>query len=214
MGPPPATDRAKRRQQACGVCIEPRNGQVAVAEAVHGAEGNTARRAQGERRADRRGRRPDHARKETVGTCEAPSRAPPGQRRGGRPRDDRRRPSGRGGVADRGVVPQMAAKATSRSEGRPRPSDIPGEARQDRTQGRSRLTSRLQRVKEAAMRSHRTRVGGGGTDTASDGYRRKSRMRESRTSGSVRGAAGDRRPYSTGQDEAVIESIASRNASL
>jgi RNA-directed DNA polymerase len=51
----------------------------------------------------------------------------------------------------------MSAKATSRAEGRPRPSVIPGEAKQDRTQGRSRLPSHLQRVKEAAERSHQTR---------------------------------------------------------
>ena len=63
----------------------------------------------------------------------------------------------RDGVADRGVVPVMAAKVTSRPEERPRPSDIPEDAKQTRTQDRTSLPSGLQRVKEAAARSRRTR---------------------------------------------------------
>lgn len=62
-----------------------------------------------------------------------------------------------GRVADRGVVPAKPAKATSRVEGRPRPSDNPQDAERSRTQDRVPLPSGLARVKEAAERSHQTR---------------------------------------------------------
>lgn len=60
-------------------------------------------------------------------------------------------------MADRGVVPLMAAKATSRPEGRPRPVGSSGETRQDRTQGRKSLPAGLARVNEAAKRSRQAR---------------------------------------------------------
>ena len=60
-------------------------------------------------------------------------------------------------VADRGVVLLMTAKATSRSEGRPRPERSPGETQQDRAQNRNSLPGRLAWVKEAAERSRQTR---------------------------------------------------------
>jgi RNA-directed DNA polymerase len=62
-----------------------------------------------------------------------------------------------GRVADRSVVLMMAAKETSCPEGRPRPLDIPEDAERNRTQGRIDLPSGLQRVEEAAARSHQTR---------------------------------------------------------
>lgn len=62
-----------------------------------------------------------------------------------------------GRVADRGVVLTMAAKATSCPEGRPRALDDAGGAERGRAQDRSTLPSGLQRVKEAAARSPRTR---------------------------------------------------------
>ncbi|MFQ5973863.1 MAG: group II intron reverse transcriptase/maturase [Alphaproteobacteria bacterium] len=51
----------------------------------------------------------------------------------------------------------MAAKATSRPEGRPRPVGISGEAAQVRTQGRGFLPANLARVNEAARRSRQAR---------------------------------------------------------
>ena len=63
----------------------------------------------------------------------------------------------RGRVADRSVVPAMAAKATSRPEGRLRRVGNPGEGAQGRTQGRTTLPANLARVNEAAKRSRQTR---------------------------------------------------------
>ena len=60
-------------------------------------------------------------------------------------------------VADRGVVPSMAAKATSRPEGRPRLMGNSGEQAWDRTQSRVVLSANLTRVNEAAKRSRQTR---------------------------------------------------------
>src|SRR5579864_8992768 len=60
------------------------------------------------------------------------------------------------GVADRGVVPLMAAKVTSTPEGRSRPEDDPREAR-DRTQSRASLPAGLERVQVAARQSRHTR---------------------------------------------------------
>jgi RNA-directed DNA polymerase len=60
-------------------------------------------------------------------------------------------------VADRGVVPLMAAKATSRPEGRPRLEGISGEEARDRTQSRTILPANLARVNEAAKRSRQAR---------------------------------------------------------
>ena len=60
-------------------------------------------------------------------------------------------------MADRGVVPVMAAKETSRPEGGPRPTGSLDEGTADRTQGRNKLPSRLVRVNEAAKRSRQTR---------------------------------------------------------
>lgn len=51
----------------------------------------------------------------------------------------------------------MAAKATSRPEGRPRAPGIPDETRRGRTQGRTRPLAGLLRVNEAAKRSRQTR---------------------------------------------------------
>lgn len=55
-----------------------------------------------------------------VGTWEVQPCSPGGSRRGCQPRGDRRLWSIHDWVADRGVVLSMTAKATSRSEGRPR----------------------------------------------------------------------------------------------
>ena len=60
--------RTKRRQQACRVCIGPRNRIVAVAEAASKVEGNTGTCAKGEQVLGRRGRRPHHARTKIMGT--------------------------------------------------------------------------------------------------------------------------------------------------
>src|SRR5258708_25413090 len=60
-------------------------------------------------------------------------------------------------VADRGVVPLMAAKATSRPEGRPRLMGNPGEQVQDRTQRRTLLPPNLTRANDAAKGSRQTR---------------------------------------------------------
>jgi len=60
-------------------------------------------------------------------------------------------------VADRGVVPLMAAKETSRPEGRPRLVGISSEEAEDRTPSRSILPARLARVNDAAKRSRQTR---------------------------------------------------------
>lgn len=60
-------------------------------------------------------------------------------------------------VADRGVVPLMAAKATSRPEGRPRLMGNFDEKVQDRTQRRTLLPPNLTRVNDAAKRSRQTR---------------------------------------------------------
>jgi RNA-directed DNA polymerase len=62
-----------------------------------------------------------------------------------------------GRVADRGVVLMMAAKATSRPEGRPRPLGTPGENGQVQTQSWNPLQSHLARVNDAAVRSRQTR---------------------------------------------------------
>jgi hypothetical protein len=62
-----------------------------------------------------------------------------------------------GKVADRGVVLSMAAKATSRPEGRPRLMGNSGEQARDRTQSRITLSANLTRVNEAAKRSRQTR---------------------------------------------------------
>jgi RNA-directed DNA polymerase len=51
----------------------------------------------------------------------------------------------------------MAAKATSRPEGRPRPEDDPDERARDRTQDRGSLPANLARVNVAARRSRQTR---------------------------------------------------------
>jgi RNA-directed DNA polymerase len=58
---------------------------------------------------------------------------------------------------DRGVVLSMAAKATSRPEGRPRLMGNSGEQARDRTQSRVILSANLTRVNEAAKRSRQTR---------------------------------------------------------
>ena len=92
-----------------------------------------------------------------------------------------------GRVADRGVVLSMAAKATSRPKGRPRALETPVETAWDWTQSQIFPPAALDRVKEAAV------------SRPDPDIQRKSRMRESRTSGSVRGASGDRRPYSTAE---------------
>ena len=63
----------------------------------------------------------------------------------------------RGRVADRGVVPSMAAKETSRPEGRPRLVGNSGEEAEDRTRSRSILPANLARVNDAAKRSRQTR---------------------------------------------------------
>src|ERR1700745_100669 len=63
----------------------------------------------------------------------------------------------RGRVADRGVVPSMAAKETSRPEGRPRLVGTSGEEAEDRTRSRSTLPANLARVNDAAKRSRQTR---------------------------------------------------------
>ena len=60
-------------------------------------------------------------------------------------------------MADRGVVPLLAAKATSMPEGRPRPEDDPSEEARDRTQGRASLPAELERVQVAARQSRHTR---------------------------------------------------------
>ncbi len=51
-------------------------------------------------------------------------------------------------VADRGVVLRMAAKATSRAEGRPRPAGSRGKTGQDGAQYPAILPGRLAWVKE------------------------------------------------------------------
>jgi hypothetical protein len=51
----------------------------------------------------------------------------------------------------------MAAKATSRPEGRPRLMGNSGEQARDRTQSRVILSANLTRVNEAAKRSRQTR---------------------------------------------------------
>lgn len=56
-------------------------------------------------------------------------------------------------MADRGVVLSMAAKATSRPEGRPRQVGNSAEREQVRTQGRSNLPPNLMRVNEEATRA-------------------------------------------------------------
>lgn len=61
-----------------------------------------------------------------------------------------------GRVADRGVVPVMAAKATSRAEGRPRAPRTPDETARDWTQGQLLPPAGLARVKAAAARSRQT----------------------------------------------------------
>ena len=71
-------------------------------------------------------------------------------------RDDRSHKRG-SRVADRGVVPTMAAKATSLPEERPRPEDDPSEEARDRTQGRASLPAGLDRVQVAARGSRHTR---------------------------------------------------------
>jgi hypothetical protein len=60
-------------------------------------------------------------------------------------------------MADRGVVLSMAAKATSRPEGRPRLMGNSGEQARDRTQGRVVLSANLTRVNEATKWSRQTR---------------------------------------------------------
>src|SRR5215470_14397495 len=72
------------------------------------------------------------------------------------PREDRRRRA-IGRMTDRGVVPQMATKVTSRPEGGPRLVRNPDEASEDRTQGRDYLPDHLIRVNDAAARSRQTR---------------------------------------------------------
>ncbi len=62
-----------------------------------------------------------------------------------------------GRVADWGVVLLMAAKETSRPEGRPRLVGTSGEEARDRTQGRTNLSAKLARVNDAAKRSRQTR---------------------------------------------------------
>jgi RNA-directed DNA polymerase len=62
-----------------------------------------------------------------------------------------------GRVADRGVVPLMAAKATSRTEGRPRPLGSPDGTAQVQTQSWKPLHRHLVRVNDAAHRSRQTR---------------------------------------------------------
>jgi RNA-directed DNA polymerase len=62
-----------------------------------------------------------------------------------------------GRMTDRGVVPQMATKATSRPEGGPRLVRNPDEKLEDRTQGRAYLPDHLIRVNDAAKRSRQTR---------------------------------------------------------
>lgn len=62
-----------------------------------------------------------------------------------------------GRVADRGVVLQMTAKATSRSEGRPRPLGIPDKDGQGQTQGWMPRPQSLVWVNDAARRSRQTR---------------------------------------------------------
>jgi RNA-directed DNA polymerase len=62
-----------------------------------------------------------------------------------------------GRVADRGVVPMMPTKETSRAEERPRQEGSSVMGRQVRTQSRSDLSDRLIRVHEAAKRSRQTR---------------------------------------------------------
>ena len=61
-----------------------------------------------------------------------------------------------GRVADRGVVLSMAAKATSRPEGRPRAPRSPEETARDWTQGQMLPPAGLDRVKEAAAGSRQT----------------------------------------------------------
>ena len=63
----------------------------------------------------------------------------------------------RGGVADRGVVPSMAAKETSRPKGRPRLVGKSGGEAEDRTRSRSILPANLARVNDAAKRSRQAR---------------------------------------------------------
>jgi RNA-directed DNA polymerase len=60
-------------------------------------------------------------------------------------------------MTDRGVVPRMATKATSRPEGGPRLVRSQDEKREDRTQGRAYLPDYLVRVHDAAKRSRQTR---------------------------------------------------------
>jgi len=72
-------------------------------------------------------------------------------------RDNRSRWPSWDGVADRGVVPMMEAKATSQPEGRPRPERTLGGSARDRTQGRVSLPAKLVQVNEAARRSRQTR---------------------------------------------------------
>jgi len=60
-------------------------------------------------------------------------------------------------MTDRGVVPRMATKATSRPEGGPRLVRNPDEKLGDRTQGRTYLPDHLIRVNDAAKRSRQTR---------------------------------------------------------
>jgi hypothetical protein len=57
----------------------------------------------------------------------------------------------------RGVVPSMAAKETSRPEGRLRLMGTSGEEAEDRTRSRSILRANLARVNDAAKRSRQTR---------------------------------------------------------
>ena len=59
-------------------------------------------------------------------------------------------------VADRGVVPSMAAKETSRPKGRPRLVGKSGGEAEDRTRSRSILPANLARVNDAAKRSRQT----------------------------------------------------------
>ena len=60
-----------------------------------------------------------------------------------------------GRVADRGVVPLMTAKATSRAEGRPRPLGSPDGKAQVQTQSWRPLHRHLVRVNDAAQRRAR-----------------------------------------------------------
>jgi len=62
-----------------------------------------------------------------------------------------------GRMTDRGVVPQMATKESSRPEGGPRLARILDERPEDRTQGRINLPDHLVRVNDAARRSRQIR---------------------------------------------------------